>query len=326
MPEQTPSDRNLALDAVRATEAAALAASRFLGCGDDQAADRAAVEAMHSTLMEAPIDGSIRIGEGSESEVEKLYRGEKVGTGSGPVMDIALMALEGPSIIAKGGPEGLSVIALTQQDGFLNVPNIYMDKIAVGAGLPQGIVDLDEEPAKNLKELAKAKNLSVDELVVCVLDRPRHSQLIAKIREAGSRLVLIPDGDVSGVIATVWPSSGINVFMGIGGAYQGVLAAAALGCVGGQIQCRLVLRNDDEKKSAGEYGIDDPDRKYSAGDMAKGDVTFAATGVTSGAILPGVHSRHGSIVTQSLIMRSATGTLRQVKTHHNFARQAPKGN
>ncbi len=316
--DMPPPNNILALDAVRATEAAACAASRFLGCGDDRAADQAAVNAMHDVLMDIAMDGTVRIGEGSGPDADKLYLEEKLGNGRGPMVDIALMALEGPSIIAKGGSDGLSTIAMTRHGGFLNAPDMYMEKIAVGGGLPDDIIDLDEEPSKNIGELARAKGIDVGDLVVCILDRPRHSQLITKVREAGCRLVLIPDGDVSGVIATIWPDSGIDIYMGIGGASQGVLSAAALGCVGGQMQCRLVFRNDDERLKADECGIKDHEQKFSSSDMAKGDVIFAATGVTGGAILPGVHIRRGYAVTKSLVMNSRTGTLRLIETHHRF--------
>ncbi len=311
--------RNLAMEAVWVTEAAALAASTLMGRGDDQAADQAAVDAMKSALDEIAIDGVILIGEGNKDEASKLYQGESVGTGDGPKVDVALLPLEGPTIIAKGEHNGLSVIAMTETGGFLHTPNIYMDKIAVGGGLPDGIVDLDEEPAKNLRELATAKGVDVSDLVVCILDRPRHSQLIASAREAGARIVLITAGDVSGVIATTWPKSGIDIYMGIGGAPQGVLAAAALGCVGGQMQGRLVFRDDSEKKLARDCGIDDLDRKYAIDDMATGDLTFAATGVTDGSILSGIRREHGVPVIHSLVMRSNTGTVRRIEAFHNFA-------
>ena len=322
MSESTKSDRNLAMEAVRVTEAAALAASRLMGCGDEEAADRAAMEAMHDVLTGLAIDGIIRIGEGPRDENPKLYIGEKVGSGDRPEVEVALLPLEGPTIIAKGEPNGLSVIAMAQNGGFLSVPNIYMNKIAVGCGLPECVVDLDEEPARNLKELARAKGVAVDDLVVCALDRPRHHELIAKVREAGARIMLIADGDVSGVVATTQPRSGVDIYMGIGSAREGVLAAAALSCVGGGMQARLVVRNDDEKDRAAQCGITDLDRKYDAANMASGAVTFAATGVTSGAMLSGVRTVAGCAVTHSMVMRSTTGTLRYIETHHDFARQA----
>ncbi len=311
--------RNLAMEAVRVTEAAALAASTLMGRGDDQAADQAAVDAMKRALDKIAIDGVIHIGEGNKDEASKLYQGESVGTGDGPKVDVALLPLEGPTIIAKGEHNGLSVIAMTETGGFLRTPNIYMDKIAIGGGFPDGVIDLDEEPAKNLQELATAKGVEVSDLVVCILDRPRHAQLISSIREAGARIVLITAGDVSGIIATTWPKSGIDIYMGIGGAPQGVLAATALGCVGGQMQGRLVFRDDSEKKMAEDCGIDDLDRKYVLDDMATGDLTFAATGVTDGSILPGIRREYGIPAIHSLVMRSNTGTVRYIQAFLDFA-------
>ena len=327
MSKETLVERNLALEAVRATEAAARAASRLLGCGDDRAADQAAVTAMHEALGGLPINGTVRVGEGDVNEAPKLYLGEKLGTGDGPVVDVALMPLEGPTIIARGGPNGLSVIAMAENGGFLNAPDVYMDKVAVGCGLPEGVVGIDEEPAKNLKELAKARKVKVNDLVACILDRPRHTELIAKTRQAGARIMLIADGDVSGAIATTWPASGIDIYMGIGGAPQGVLAAAALGCVGGQFQGRLVMRSDEERKKAADLGIKDLEKKYDVHDMAWGNLTFAATGVTGGAMLNGVRHRHGCPVTHSVVMRSKTGTLRHVEAHHKYGltKSAPNG-
>ncbi len=325
MPKISTAGRNLALEAVRVTEAAALAASRLMGRGDDQAADQAAVDAMHEALKVLAITGTVRIGEGEEGESPKLYVGEKVGAGEGPQVDVAAMPLEGRTIIAKGEPNALSVIAIAEGGGFLKTPNIYMEKIAVGGGLPEDVVDLEEEPAKNLKELAKAKGVGVGDLVVCILDRPRHNELIAKTREAGARIMLIRDGDVAGVIATTQPESGVDIYMGIGGAPQGVLAAAALSCVGGQMHGRLVVRNDEERKQASSCGITDLDIKYGVPDMAQGDVTFAATGVTSGAMLAGVRRHHGVAVTQSMVMRSRTGTLRYIEAHHLLARGGTAG-
>ncbi len=327
MSKETFAERNLALEAVRATEAAARAAYRFLGRGDEREADQAAVTAMHEALGRLPINGTVRIGEGDENEAPKLYLGEKLGTGDGPEVDVALMPLEGPTIIARGGPNGLSVIAMAENGGFLNAPDVYMDKVAVGCGLPEGVVGIDEEPARNLKELAKARKVEVSDLVACILDRPRQTELIAKTRQAGARIMLIADGDVSGVIATTWPASGIDIYMGIGSAPQGVLAAAALGCVGGQFQGRLVLRGDADRKSAADRGIKDFEKMYDVGEMAWGNLTFAATGVTGGAILNGVRHRHGCPITHSVVMRSKTGTLRHVEAHHRYGRvkSAPSG-
>lgn len=310
-------DRNLALEAIRVTEAAALSASRLMGRGDEKAADQAAVDAMRRALNDLDIDGTVVIGEGERDEAPMLYIGEKVGTGQGPRIDIALDPLEGTTITAKGGQNALAVIAMAEAGGFLNAPDVYMDKIAVGGGLPDGVVDIDADPATNLKNLAQAKKLAVEDLVVCILDRPRHSDLIAKVRAAGARIMLISDGDVSGVIATATPNSGVDLYLGSGGAPEGVLAAAALRCIGGQMQGRLLFRNDDERGRATRMGITDFNRKYSMLDLAKGDVMFAATGVTDGAMLQGVRLFPGGATTHSLIMRSATGTVRYVTAQHN---------
>ena len=312
-------DRNLALEAVRVTEAAALAASKLMGRGDEKMADQAAVDAMRTTLNSLAIEGTVVIGEGERDEAPMLYIGEKVGMGGGPKIDIALDPLEGTTITAKGLPNSLAVMAMAEHGGFLNAPDVYMDKIAVGGGLPEGIVDLDKSVAENLKDLAKAKKVDVNDLVVCILDRPRHSDLIAKVRAAGARIMLIGDGDVSGVIATSTGDSGIDIYMGSGGAPEGVLAAAALRAIGGQIQGRLLFRNDDEKARAKKWGITDLNRKYSMTDMAKGDVMFAATGVTSGSMLKGVRRFHNGAETHSIVMRSKTGTVRWVSAHHNFS-------
>src|SRR5665213_2627376 len=247
-------DRNLALEAVRVTEAAALSASRLMGRGDEKAADQAAVDAMRQALNGLAIEGTVVIGEGERDEAPMLYIGEKVGSGNGPKIDIALDPLEGTTITAKGGQNALAVIAMAEAGGFLNAPDVYMDKIAVGGGL-DGIVDLDETPKANLRNIAKAKKLEVADLVVCILDRPRHSELIAKVREAGARIMLISDGDVSGVIATARPQRGVDIYLGSGGAPEGVLAAAALRCIGGFMQGRLVFRNDDERHRATHCGI-----------------------------------------------------------------------
>jgi fructose-1,6-bisphosphatase II / sedoheptulose-1,7-bisphosphatase len=315
-------DRNLALEAVRVTEAAALSASRLMGRGDEKAADQAAVDAMRTALNDLAIDGTVVIGEGERDEAPMLYIGEKVGNGQGPKIDIALDPLEGTTITAKGAPNALAVIAMAEEGGFLNAPDVYMDKIAVGGGLPDGVIDLDAAPEENLRNLARAKRIDVADLVACILDRPRHQDLIAKVRAAGARIMLISDGDVSGVIATAQAQSGVDIYFGIGGAPEGVLAAAALRCIGGQMQGRLVFRTDDERQRAARLGITDLARKYSMLDMAKGNVMFAATGVTDGSMLKGVrrHGMHGS--THSMIMRSSTGTVRYVEAHHNFERKS----
>ena len=318
MAKDVVSDRNLALESVRVTESAALAAYNFMGGGDEKAVDQAAVSAMHRTLNRLALDGTVRIGEGAEGEAEKLYVGETLGTGDGPKVDIALVALEGTTIVARGGPNALAVIAMAEDGGFLTVPNIYMDKIAVGPGLPDGIVDLDNEPADNLAALADAKGTKVTDLVVCMLDRPRHAELIAKIRETGARIRLIQDGDVSGVIAATQPEAGVDIFLGIGGAPQGVLAAAALRGVGGQMQGRLVFRNNDQRTEAQRLGIEDLERKYATEDMASGNVTFGATGVTYSDMLEGVRHVPGGAITHSMVLRSTTGTLRFIEGHHDF--------
>jgi fructose-1,6-bisphosphatase II / sedoheptulose-1,7-bisphosphatase len=316
-------DRNLALEAVRVTEAAALSASRLMGRGDEKAADQAAVDAMRQALNSLSIDGTVVIGEGERDEAPMLFIGEKVGTGQGPKIDIALDPLEGTTITAKGGANALAVLAMADDGGFLNAPDVYMDKIAVGGGLPDGVVDLDQTPSENLKNLARAKKAEIADLVVCILDRPRHAELIAKVREAGARIMLIGDGDVSGVIATSDPETGIDIYMGSGGAPEGVLAAAALRCIGGQMQGRLLFRNDDERGRAQRLGIKDLNRKYGLLDMAHGDVMFAATGVTNGSMLKGVRRFPGGAFTHSVVMRSKTGTVRRVEADHDFTRKQP---
>jgi fructose-1,6-bisphosphatase II / sedoheptulose-1,7-bisphosphatase len=317
-------DRNLALEAVRVTEAAALAASRLMGRGDEKAADQAAVDAMRRALNDLSIDGTVVIGEGERDEAPMLYIGEKVGSG-GPKIDIALDPLEGTTITAKGGTNALAVIAMAEAGGFLNAPDTYMEKISVGPGLPDGIVDLDASPAENLKALAQAKKMEISDLVACILDRPRHADLIAKVRATGARIMLISDGDVAGVIATAKPGTGVDIYMGQGGAPEGVLAAAALRCIGGQMQGRLVFRNEDEKARAARWGVKDLNRKYGLMDLAKGDVMFAATGVTDGPMLKGVRRGGTWATTQSMIMRSKSGTVRIVEAQHNWTIKKPQG-
>jgi len=324
MSKDTSVDRNFALESVRVTEAAALAASKYMGGGDERAADQAACRAMQKALNRLLLDGTIRIGEGGKEETENLYIGEKVGSGDGHKVDVALVALEGKSIVARGGPYAMSVMAIAEEGGFLTVPNIYMDKIAIGPGLPDGVVDLDNEPSENLGALADAKGCKISDLVVCMLDRPRHGELIAKIREAGARIRLILDGDVSGVITASQADAGVDIFMGIGGAQQGVLAAAALRGVGGQMQGRLVFRNDDDRMQARDLDMDDPERKYSVEEMASGNVTFAATGVTHSAMLEGVRHYQGGAVTHSMVLRSMTGSFRLIECHHDFIRWSEK--
>jgi fructose-1,6-bisphosphatase II / sedoheptulose-1,7-bisphosphatase len=314
-------DRNLALEAVRVTEAAALSASLLMGRGDEKAADQAAVDAMRRALNSLAIQGTVVIGEGERDEAPMLYIGEKVGTGVGPLIDIALDPLEGTTITAKGGSNALAVVAMAYEGGFLHAPDVYMDKIAVGPGLPDGIINLDDHPAVNLARIAEARGGLVEDLVVCILDRPRHEELIRKVRDAGARIMLIDDGDVSGVIATATPASGVDVYIGTGGAPEGVLAAAALRCIGGQMQGRLLFRNQDERDRAARWGITDLHKVYELEDMARGDVMFAATGVTTGAMLRGVRRFPGGAITHSVIMRSKSGTVRYIEAHHNFPRK-----
>lgn len=317
------SDRNFALEAVRVTEAAALSCARWMGRGEEKEADRAAVNAMREALNGLSIDGTVVIGEGERDKAPMLYIGEKVGNalGDGPQIDIALDPLEGTTICAKGGVNALAVIALAEKGGFLHAPDVYMDKIAVGGGLPDGVVQLDNSIEKNLKNLAKAKKCDISDLVVVILERDRHESLIAKTREAGARIQLILDGDVAGVIATARPDTGVDMYIGTGGAPEGVLAAAALRSIGGQMQARLIFSAEEEKARAKRMGIEDLSRTYVLEDLAKGDVMFAATGVTDGSMLRGVRRFPNGAKTQSIVMRSKTGTVRVVEAEHNFTRK-----
>ena len=314
-------DRNLALEVVRVTEAAALSASKWMGRGDEKAADQAAVDSMRIALNGMDIEGTVVIGEGERDEAPMLYIGEKVGTGKGPKIDIALDPLEGTTICATGGPNALAVIAMAVDGGFLNAPDVYMDKIAVGPGLEKDIVNIDDSPNSNLKNLAKAKNLDISDLVVCILDRPRHEELIAKTREAGARIMLITDGDVAGVIATASKDTGVDMYVGSGGAPEGVLAASALRCIGGQMWGRLTFRNNDKKGRADRLGISDYNKIYSLNELAHGEVMFAASGVTDGSMLRGVRRWNSGASTQSIIMRSKTGTVRTISAEHNFTKK-----
>jgi fructose-1,6-bisphosphatase II / sedoheptulose-1,7-bisphosphatase len=311
-------DRNLALELVRVTEAAAISAARWIGRGQKNDADGAAVEAMRKAFDHVAIDGTVVIGEGEMDEAPMLYIGEKVGYG-GPPMDIAVDPLEGTTLTAKGGPNALAVVALAERGNFLHAPDIYMDKIAVGGGLPPGVVDLDASVAENLRNLASASKREISDLIVCMLDRDRHKELMAKCREAGARITLLSDGDVAGVIAAATPSTGVDIFMGSGGAPEGVLAAAALRCIGGQMQGRLMYEDDAQIERARAMGVTDPSHKYGLEEMAKGDVMFAATGVTDGAMLRGVRRTGTAAVTHSMVMRSKSGTVRFIEAHHNFA-------
>jgi len=315
-------DRVLVLEMVRVTEAAAIAAAKLIGRGDEKAADAAAVEAMRAALNELPFDGTVVIGEGERDEAPMLYIGEKVGSeqGNGPKIDIALDPLEGTTITAEAGPNALAVLAIAESGCLLNAPDVYMEKLAIGPGYPDGTIDLNKSPADNVRAIAKAKGVKPSDIVACVLDRDRHSEIIASLRGLGCGIKLIPDGDVAGVIATADPETGIDVYIGTGGAPEGVLAAAALRCVGGQIQGRLLFRNDDEVARAHRWGIDDLDRVYTIGDMAKGDCIFAATGVTDGSLLKGVHRRKACVTTESVVMRASTGTVRRVSTEYHDLR------
>jgi fructose-1,6-bisphosphatase II / sedoheptulose-1,7-bisphosphatase len=314
-------DRNLALEAVRVTEAAALAAYNWMGKGDEKAADKAAVDAMRRALNTMTIQGTVVIGEGERDKAPMLYIGEKVGSGEGPEVDIALDPLEGTTICATGGPSSLAVIAIAPRGGFLHAPDVYMNKIAVGGGLPEGVIDLDNTPAQNLKNLAQAKKCDVSDLVAIILDRDRHKEIIAKTREAGARVQLIGDGDVAGVIATARGAGG-DIYMGIGGAPEGVLAAAALQSTGGQMQGRLIFAEDEERERAKRMGIVDLDKKYTLNELAHGDVMFSATGVTNGSMLDGVRKYNGYATTHSIIMRSKTGTIRTIKAEHYFGKKS----
>ncbi len=316
-------DRVLVLEMVRVTEAAAIGAARLIGRGDEKAADHAAVEAMRAALNELYMDGTVVIGEGERDEAPMLFIGEKVGLapGKGPKIDIALDPLEGTTITAKAGPNALAVLAVAEEGGLLNAPDVYMDKLAVGPGYPEGIIDLDKSVTENVTAVARAKGVEPGEITVCVLDRQRHADLIAELRALGCGITLIPDGDVAGVIAVTNENTGIDMYMGQGGAPEGVLAAAALRCVGGQFKARLVFRNDDERGRARKWGITDLNRQYDLNDLAKGDCIFAATGVTDGSLLSGVkHHKNGTMTTDSVVMRASSGTVRWVKGEHRRAK------
>ena len=310
-----PLDRAFALEAVRVTEAAAMAAAGQIGRGDEHAADQAAVEAMRAAFNILPIDGTVVIGEGERDEAPMLYIGEKVGSG-GIAVDIALDPLEGTTLTAKALPNALAVMAMAEPGTLLNAPDTYMDKIAIGGGYPDGTIDLDADPAENIMSLARAKGVAPGAITACVLDRPRHAGLIEKIRGAGAAVRLITDGDVAGVIATSDPATGIDIYLGQGGAPEGVLAAAALRCVGGQIQARLLFKKEEERVRASRLGITDFNRKYSLMDLAAGDVVFSATGVTDGSMLKGVHREGNFLTTESVVMRSATSTVRWIRARH----------
>ena len=312
-------ERNLALEAVRVTEAAALSASMWIGMGDEKAADEAAVKAMRNSLNQLDMNGEVVIGEGERDKAPMLFIGEKVGSKlGGPEIDIALDPLEGTTICATGAQNALTVIAFAKKGCFLNAPDVYMEKIAVGGSLPKDLISLEEKPIVNIQNLARAKKKDIGELVVCILNRERHSELIRNCREVGARIMLISDGDVSGVIATSEEDSGVDMYIGTGGSPEGVLAAAALRCIGGQMQTRLVFRNEEEISRAKKVGINDLRKIYDLDELAKGDVMFAATGVTDGNMLKGVKNRERFAYTESVVMRSSTQTVRKIKAKHSL--------
>ncbi len=309
-------ERVLVLEVARVTEAAAIAAAQWRGRGNEKAADKAAVDAMRRELGRVSIAGTVVIGEGEMDEAPMLYIGEKVGSGDGPEVDIAVDPLEGTTICAKAMPNALAVLAISERGGLLHAPDMYMNKIAVGPGYPDDIVDLDASPADNLNALAKAKGVPIHEIMACILDRPRHAELIRAVRETGAGVQLIPDGDIAGVIWTTDPlETGIDIYMGSGGAPEGVLAAAALRCIGGQIQGRLMPMKDEERVRAAKMGISDINKKFRLEDMASADVVFSATGVTDGSLLDGVRFRGDFAETETVVMRSKTGTVRRIKTN-----------
>ena len=316
MAELITMDRNLTIEAVRVTEAAAIAAAEVMGRGDEKLADQAAVDAMRTALNRLQMAGTVVIGEGERDEAPMLFIGEEVGTGDGPKIDIALDPLEGTTITAKGMPNGLAVLALSDAGGLLNAPDVYMDKIAAGPDVPNDVIDLDNTAAENINNVAEVVGKDPNDVVACILDRPRHAELISAVREAGARIMLIGDGDVAGVMATAMPETNIDIYMGTGGAPEGVLAAAALRCIGGNIQGRLLFRNDDERARAAKVGVEDLNRKYAITDLAEGDVIFAATGVTDGNMLQGVRRTASTISTESVAMRTRTGTVRWIRMQH----------
>jgi fructose-1,6-bisphosphatase II / sedoheptulose-1,7-bisphosphatase len=312
--------RALSIEVARVTEAAAIAAARLRGRGTEKEADRAAVDAMRRELRKLTIRGRVVIGEGERDEAPMLYIGEEVGTGEGPKVDIAVDPLEGTTLCAKAMPNSLAVVALAEGGTLLNAPDIYMDKIAIGPGFEPGLVDLDLSPYENLERLAKAKGVAITDLTACILDRARHAKLIEDVRAAGAAIRLIGDGDIAGVIQTVdAEETGIDIYMGIGGAPEGVLAASALRCIGGQMQGRLTPLSEDERNRAAAMGLTDLSRKYSIEEMARGDVIFAATGVTDGSLLGGVKFSGEFVETETVIMRAATKTVRWLRTRHNAA-------
>ena len=310
--------RNLTLELVRVTERAAIAAADWRGKGDEKAADHAAVEAMRTELGNVSIDGRIVIGEGERDEAPMLFIGENVGSGQGPQVDIAVDPLEGTTLCAKNQPDSICVLAMAERGGLLNAPDVYMQKIAIGSGYPEGTVDLDMTPRQNIESLARAKGVPVNEITAVMLDRPRHSALLEELRSTGCAIKLLSDGDIAGIIHAVnTEDTGIDIYIGSGGAPEGVLAAAALRCIGGQMQGRLMLDNDDKRERARRMGITDPNRKYRTDELASGDVLFAATGVTDGFLLDGVRYRKNDVRTSTVVMRSWSRTVRWISAEHH---------
>jgi fructose-1,6-bisphosphatase II / sedoheptulose-1,7-bisphosphatase len=312
-----PLDRVLSLEIARVTERAAVAAAHLRGRGNEKAADQAAVDAMRREMNKLAIEGTIVIGEGERDEAPMLYIGEHVGAGSGPKVDIAVDPLEGTTLCAKNMPGAIATMAMAEGGTLLHAPDVYMDKIAVGPGYAKGIVDLDASPADNIHAIARAKGVKPGEITALIMDRPRHTDLIAAVRATGASVSLITDGDVAGVIHTTDPEqTGIDIYLGIGGAPEGVLAAAALSCIGGQFQGRLILDTEEKRTRAAKMGVADPDKKYLMEEMVTGDCLFAATGVTTGSLLRGVRYRGGLIETETVVMRSVTGTVRWIRAEH----------
>jgi fructose-1,6-bisphosphatase II / sedoheptulose-1,7-bisphosphatase len=310
-------ERVLTLELVRVTERAAVSAARLSGRGNEKAADQAAVDAMRRELNKLPIDGTIVIGEGERDEAPMLFIGETVGNKHGPRVDIAVDPLEGTTLCAKNMPGAIATMAMAEGGTLLNAPDVYMEKIAIGPGYPIGLVDLDAPAEENIRRLAEAKGVQPSDITALILDRPRHADLIASVRKVGAAVRLITDGDVAGVIHTADPAdTGIDIYIGVGGAPEGVLAAAALRCIGGQMQCRLVLDTQEKRDRAAKMGIKDPRKKYEIADMVQGDCLFAATGVTDGALLNGVRFRKNVIETETVVMRSVTGTVRWIRAEH----------
>jgi fructose-1,6-bisphosphatase II / sedoheptulose-1,7-bisphosphatase len=313
----TTLDRILALEIARVTESAAVAAARLCGRGDEKAADQKAVDAMRREMNNLPIVGTVVIGEGERDKAPMLFIGEKVGSGHGPLVDIAVDPLEGTTLCAQNMPGAIATMAMAEGNTLLNAPDVYMEKIAIGPGYAKGVVDLDASPEENIRALAKAKGVTPNDITALILDRPRHVNLVAAVRKAGAAVRFITDGDVAGVIHTADPeATGIDIYIGIGGAPEGVLAAAALACIGGQIQGRLVLDTEEKRGRAAKMGIKDPRKKYHMQDMVRGDCVFAATGVTTGSLLKGVRFKDGLIETETVVMRAATGTVRWIRAEH----------